>query len=215
MAAEDPLLVFATSGPAAAVGLSTPAGLRTLPLGEGAARGRDLLPRVEALLREAGLSIHDVTGIAVDVGPGSFTGVRVGVTAAKTLAYALDVPAAPVVSLEALALAAGEGPALAVRDAGRGLVYWARYGRGGIEAGPGRADPGALREVAEGARVVLEAGLEDRFPWTEPLVAAVTVASVHRLGSAALAGGRRASPHDLAPLYLQASAPERKRLGEA
>lgn len=86
-----------------------------------------ILPMIESLLVEAGLSRRQLDGIAVGRGPGAFTGVRLGVSVAQGLAMGLDVPVVPVSSLAALAQeAAGETDAaaiLAVIDARMGEVY--------------------------------------------------------------------------------------------
>ncbi|MFV1958536.1 MAG: tRNA (adenosine(37)-N6)-threonylcarbamoyltransferase complex dimerization subunit type 1 TsaB, partial [Planctomycetota bacterium] len=140
-------LLLATSGPHGEVGLAPEEGddLRVRVLGEGAARGRGVLPATRDLLAQAGLAPADLAFVVVDLGPGSFTGVRVGVTAAKTLAWALSIPVTGISSLEALAAAAPpHREVLALRDAGRGRLYFERFGpeRGGRRAvldGPGRA----------------------------------------------------------------------------
>jgi tRNA threonylcarbamoyladenosine biosynthesis protein TsaB len=75
--------------------------------------GHVLFDRIAALLAKHGKTVHDVDLFAAAAGPGSFTGVRVGLTAAKGLAAALGKPAAAVSNLQALALL-GEGPRLAV-----------------------------------------------------------------------------------------------------
>lgn len=62
-----------------------------------------LLPMVEDMLKNAALSLEDMDALAVSVGPGSFTGVRIGVSAVKGLAFACDKPCAPVSTLEAMA----------------------------------------------------------------------------------------------------------------
>lgn len=88
-----------------------------------------LMEECDWALRGAGLSPSDIEGIAVSVGPGSFTGVRIGVAAARGLAYVLHIPIVGVLSLEALAFAVYDGrrrvlPMMVARDS---LVYCASY----------------------------------------------------------------------------------------
>ena len=64
---------------------------------------RDIAEYVRGVLQSEGLTVRAVEGIAVSVGPGSYTGVRVGVTAAKTLGFALEIPVVGVESLRVLA----------------------------------------------------------------------------------------------------------------
>jgi tRNA threonylcarbamoyladenosine biosynthesis protein TsaB len=90
-------------------------------LGERASRAVTLLEDVDALLRQGGASPTDVGLLAVGIGPGSFTGVRIGLATARGLALALDVPAAGVSTLAALA--AGAPRALPVIDARRREVF--------------------------------------------------------------------------------------------
>src|ERR1700730_4200508 len=75
-------------------------------LGERTTRAVRLLEDVDALLRQAGGYARDLDRLAVGIGPGSFTGVRIGLAAARGLALALDVPAAGVSTLAALAAGA-------------------------------------------------------------------------------------------------------------
>src|SRR5690606_3902535 len=88
-----------------------------------------------AALEQAGSAYGDLDAIAVSTGPGSFTGVRVGVAAARGLALALKIPAAGVTTLEALAHQAQAmrpgRPAIAAIDAGRGEVYAASFAADG------------------------------------------------------------------------------------
>ena len=92
-----------------------------------------LAPAVAHVLRQAGVTLSELTAIAVDVGPGLFTGLRVGVTTAKGLAQGLGLGVVGVGSLEVLARAAfdagHEGTAVPVVDARRGEVFTARYRR--------------------------------------------------------------------------------------
>ena len=106
----------------------------------------DLLARIDALLAGAGLRPSDLSGIAVTVGPGSFTGVRIGMATAKGLAYSLGLPLGGMSTLEALALAVPPPKGLpaprlcAAIEAGRGEVYAAIFR---LEAA------GILRETAD------------------------------------------------------------------
>jgi tRNA threonylcarbamoyladenosine biosynthesis protein TsaB len=90
-------------------------------LGERTSRAVTLLEDVDALLRQAGARTGDIQGLAVGTGPGSFTGLRVGLATARGLALALGVPVAGVSTLDALA--AGAPGALPVIDARRGEVF--------------------------------------------------------------------------------------------
>jgi tRNA threonylcarbamoyladenosine biosynthesis protein TsaB len=90
-------------------------------LGERDSRASTLLADVDALVRQAGAHPSDVTGLAVGIGPGSFTGIRIGLAVARGLALALDVAGAGVSTLDALA--AGAPAAIPVIDAKRREVF--------------------------------------------------------------------------------------------
>jgi tRNA threonylcarbamoyladenosine biosynthesis protein TsaB len=90
-------------------------------LGERVSRAVTLLEDVDALLRQGGTHADEIEALAVGIGPGSFTGVRVGLATARALALALDVPVAGVSTLAALA--AGAPGALPVIDARRREVF--------------------------------------------------------------------------------------------
>lgn len=93
-----------------------------------------LTPLVEQVLAQAGTTRSALRGIVAGVGPGPFTGLRVGLVTANVLGYALDLPVRGVCSLDAVALGAlgpdgrgGPGSFVAAIDARRREVYWARY----------------------------------------------------------------------------------------
>ena len=90
-------------------------------LGERVSRAVRVLEDADELLREAGAERSELTGVVVGTGPGSFTGLRMGLAAARGLALALDVPVAGVSTLDALA--AGSPGALPVVDGGRREVF--------------------------------------------------------------------------------------------
>ena len=90
-------------------------------LGERVSRASTLLEDVDALLRRAGAHAGDLDALALGTGPGSFTGIRIGLAAARGLALALDLPAAGVSTLDALA--AGAPGALPVIDAKRREIF--------------------------------------------------------------------------------------------
>jgi tRNA threonylcarbamoyladenosine biosynthesis protein TsaB len=126
------VLALDTAGPdcAAALAREDEGGFRVLArrserLGRGHAER--LLPMVGEILRESRLTYADLQRIAVTTGPGSFTGVRVGLAAARALALALDIPAVGVGSLDALMRGAlpgrADGSVAALLDARRGEVY--------------------------------------------------------------------------------------------
>ncbi|GAA1155088.1 tRNA (adenosine(37)-N6)-threonylcarbamoyltransferase complex dimerization subunit type 1 TsaB [Nocardioides aquiterrae] len=90
-----------------------------------------LAPLIERALTDTGLVRQDLTAIAVGVGPGPFTGLRVGLVTARTLAYALEIPVYGVCSLDVLAVEAAAagvpGEFVVATDARRKEVYLARY----------------------------------------------------------------------------------------
>ena len=103
-------------------------------LGERVSRAVTLLEDVDALLRQGGARSTDLEALAVGIGPGSFTGVRIGLAFARGLALSLDLPVAGVSTLDALA--AGAPGALPVIDAKRREVF---------VPGPVAFDPAELR----------------------------------------------------------------------
>ena len=128
------LLALDTSTSRAALAVVTAGGkVRTAAPDPSARHGRALVPSVRRLLADAGLSVADLDGLAVGIGPGSYTGLRVGLTAVKTLAYALGKPLVGFDSLEAIARNAPESArrVSVIADAQRGDVYAADFARSG------------------------------------------------------------------------------------
>lgn len=125
------------------------------PPGQRPAHGGRLLELIEQALADAGLGWDELNRIAVGVGPGGFTGLRIGISTARALAQARGLALVAVGSLEALALgAAGAGPVLAVLDARRGEAFaaaWASAGPG--ELGEPLLAPAALPPDALAERV--------------------------------------------------------------
>ena len=91
-----------------------------------------LMPMIEAALAAAGTEIGEMDAIAAVTGPGSFTGVRIGVATAKGLAHGAGIPCIPVDALEALSLSAGyfDGVVCPIQDARAGQVYAAAFRNG-------------------------------------------------------------------------------------
>jgi len=115
-------IALARCGPGAACDV-----VETKPLAGGTFSAQ-LVPQIAALLAGHGFSKADIGGFAVVSGPGSFTGVRVGLAAIKALAEVLQKPIAAVSLLEAIAVSSrSPGKVTAVLDAGRGEVYAGEY----------------------------------------------------------------------------------------
>ena len=77
--------------------------LASVTIARGRRHGETLAPAIQFACRHAGVELPDLDAVAVDIGPGLFTGMRVGIATAKALAMALDIPVVPVTSLESLA----------------------------------------------------------------------------------------------------------------
>ena len=105
----------------------------TVDIGKG--HVEQLMPLIGQVLSEAGIDYPDIDRIAVSVGPGSFTGVRVGVAAARGFSLALGIPAVGISTLDAIAAETRQNfpglPALVALDARRGEVYAASYDASG------------------------------------------------------------------------------------
>jgi len=178
---------------------------------------KELLPAVELLLGRVGAAKSDIAAVFVCTGPGSYAGLRVGVSTAKALAYALGVPVAGVGRLAAeadcAACAASSGRVVPVHAAGRAELAFAVYSRLAgklleVEAPRlGRADallallrPGDL--VCGDVSEALKAEVAARGSQWAPARPG-RVLSVARLGQVRLVSGDVDSADSLVPLYLR------------
>lgn len=183
------------------------------------AHSRRLLTSLEFLLAQCGLTKADLTGLAVTLGPGFFTGLRIGLASAQGLALALDLPLAGLSCLRLLAagLAGARGTIWAVADARRGLVYAAPFGvkEDGLERleADGAYSPARLAPLLEPPAILVGAGA--RLYATEllrpGLCLAPAWADLPRPGLLALLGARRLDrgeglrPEQLQPRYCRPS----------
>jgi tRNA threonylcarbamoyladenosine biosynthesis protein TsaB len=173
-----------------------------------------LLPAVEFLLRSLGLSAGDVEGYAVTSGPGSFTGLRVGLSTVQGLALAAGRPCLGVSSLDVLAARIrGTAPTLvAWVDAYRGEVFGGLYDTAGGSLGPPRvAPPGdALLDVPRGSAFIGDGATRYRDEIARACPGAVfperslfLAGALGLLAEPRLAAGGGVPPASIRPLYLR------------
>lgn len=191
----------------------------------------EMLPRLSQLLTWHGLSPSDVQAVAVSLGPGSFTGLRVAISIAKGMAVAHELPLLGVPTLDATALpfVTSPGQVCAVVPAGRGRVYWATYGatpddqrtvpvgfgawqgwRSEYHLGELQAMAGALREptclvgeIPPALHEAIKTPLVSRPDLRVPEAAGRRAAAVAALGWLRWRAGDLDDPASLAPIYLQ------------
>lgn len=225
------LLAFETSAKAASVALFQDGKL----LGEsyqntGLTHSQTLMLMAEDLMKNCGATVSDLTGVAVAAGPGSFTGVRIGVAAAKGLSWGQEIPCWGVSTLESMALGFGlqEGYILPTMDARRAQVYTALFS----------VKNGVVSRVFEDQAIAL-AELKEKLPSDMPIflvgdgsaltyntlkeeILSLVMPPEHKMhqravgvGLAALAAMARGEAGDgetLTPNYLRLSQAERERM---
>jgi tRNA threonylcarbamoyladenosine biosynthesis protein TsaB len=191
-----------------------------------------LLPAIDALLRRAGCPVAALEAFAVCAGPGSFTGLRVGIATVKGLAFGSSAPVAAVGTLAALARRAPptRDPIVAVLDAKRGEVYAAAF----AGAGPEELVPEGLPEglytpeelaarlparcllVGDGVEVCGERLREALGPGVRSLPpprGRPRARDVGVLGARMLRRGEGIAAEDLVPRYLRRAEAEARRMG--
>jgi tRNA threonylcarbamoyl adenosine modification protein YeaZ len=178
------------------------AGLRDEPMGRGQAEA--LLPMLEGLLADAALTWPDIDAIAVCTGPGNFTGCRIGVAAARGLAFGSGVEAVGVSLFEALA-AAIPGPAIACYTDRKGQIF-AQAWVGGVPFGPPTRDLASILPdipdgaICVGAGAARAAAILGRPSGPEP--ARADIVTIARRGAARAGRPGAVRP---APVYLRAA----------
>ena len=201
----------------------------------GLTHSRTLMPMVDAMLKNAELTLGDMDAVAVAAGPGSFTGLRIGIAAVKGLAWAADKPCFGVSTLEAMAqnLAHMDGLLVCAMDARRNQVYNALFrARGGAlerltpdraigieelakELADISAETGKI-VVGDGAQLCYTGLLERGVSCT---LAPAALRMQNAVGVALCAEemvrrGETTSARDLVPVYLRLSQAERERLAK-
>ena len=161
------------------------------------------------VMAEAGVRFPDLTRIAVTVGPGSFTGLRVGLSFAKGLATALSIPCVGINSLEALAATSGaSGFVAGVLDAKMGQVYLQVFDGGKALMAPDALEIGVaaarLAELYSGGPAALIGSGAPLLADVLPEATVLTPAFADPVAVARLAAARPAPTHSPRPLYLRA-----------
>jgi tRNA threonylcarbamoyladenosine biosynthesis protein TsaB len=176
------------------------------------AHAAELMPAVHEAMERAGLAFGDLDAIGVGVGPGSFTGLRIGVSTARALAQATGAELRPVSSLRALAAGIDAPVRLPLIDARRGEVFAALYEGGEERWAPFAATPGQLvkrlRDAGATARAAGDGAIRFRELLQEAGISAPPAGSsahvvrgLHLCRLAALAPAR--PPEAVAPDYLR------------
>jgi tRNA threonylcarbamoyl adenosine modification protein YeaZ len=173
------------------------------------AHGERLAPEIAAALEAAGARPRDLGAIVAGVGPGPFTGLRVGLATAASMGQALGIPTYGVCSLDALGRAAGPGRVLVATDARRREVYFATYRDGERVFGPEVARPADVAGlVGPLAEVVDKSAGEGALKYGDVFGVPVEEHLLHPPGAAlvAIAASRirdGAPSEALTPLYLR------------
>jgi tRNA threonylcarbamoyladenosine biosynthesis protein TsaB len=198
----------ATSTVIVAAGTPDGAALAVESFAAGHRHSEHLLPALDRLVAGTGLARSSLAGIVVGTGPGAFTGLRVGLATAKTLAHQLGVPIVGVSTAEALLAAAGQGSADGRGGGGAAMRLWLPAGpHDRLAVEPGSA-PRRERDVAaDGAprteiAVDLAGRASDAALELGRSAVAGLPAALLRLGARRLAAGEVADPERIVPEYV-------------
>jgi tRNA threonylcarbamoyl adenosine modification protein YeaZ len=151
---------------------------------------------IERVLAEAGVVPRELSGVVAGMGPGPFTGLRVGIAAARAFAFGIGKPVVPLISHDALALDLHE-PLLVVTDARRREVAWSSYAAGDELGLPVRVAGPQLAAPAE-----LESAVKGYVEFRRLDAATIPAGPLGMLGERLFAAGRTFGPGE--PLYLRA-----------
>ena len=206
-------LAFDTSGEMCVLALAEEDGtVKAVTVFEGRRTlSRRLMGEIDSLLTRNGLALPDLTAFAVGLGPGSFTGVRVGVTTAKTLAQVMGKPLVGVGTLDAYAAVwmtpGDDGSLVPVLPSRRGEVYAAVFRNGEVVEAPFAAPIEALTARLGDTGGVIVCGSPQSLPdwsggalaqpWTPP-------DGLAKIAARRLAAGDTDDPLALVPLYVVA-----------
>ncbi len=217
------ILSLETSGRMGGVAITGEQGLvAEWRLSLGMRHSEALMRVIDNLLRETKIALSEVGAFAVSAGPGSFTGLRVGLATAKGLALPDKKPLLLVPTLEAIAASAGSGAhglVIPLMPAGRGTVYWSlfdRQGRGRLLPDAVATLPEVIASVSEYGQDVLlvgEGATDPSLPrhllshpsyrLAPPLLNTPSPASVAECGRARLQRGEITTAEEAAPIYVK------------
>lgn len=155
------ILAIDTTGPRLALGLRVSGRVHLLAEDMATGQAERFFPALSELLAAAGIDFSAVSRIAVTTGPGSFTGLRIGLSAARGLGLSLGIPVLGIPTLTALSLS-GEGPTAVLLDARREEAYFQRFQAPGVALGaPALMPMQAARAAIEPGDMVLTSPFAD------------------------------------------------------
>lgn len=206
--ASNAILAIDTSTGQAGLALGLPDRTLTRSWAAGRTQTTSILPAIDEMLREAGLTPGDLTGVAVAAGPGTFTGLRVGLSVAKGIVLARGIPLVGIPTLQIAASGIDDAEDLvAVLPAGRGRVVWQRFTSGAPNEARNTTldelvawlvqhpDTVLTGEIEEGQHERVASHQHLRLAYRDPAI-------MIRIARKRLATGQVDDPVTLEPVYL-------------